>query len=146
MAREQFDQSVVDEFERELRFGRDVQRLEDARRLQAAKQQAITLIDQAGNRAEDEAEAVERGGGEAVAAGQSGGPQRFLVVEDGRAALDRGQSFVDVHEAAAGDQPLDRDPAEASAQFDQDAVFERIEGREVAVAALGDRMTLHEIE
>ena len=79
-----------------------------------AAEPALRQREIARDRAEAEAEAVERGGGEAVVAGERGGPQRLVVAGADGAALDRGERLVEVGEAGPGDDALDRDAAVAA--------------------------------
>src|SRR5256885_8603701 len=81
----------------------------------------------AGNGAERQAKAVERGRGQAVRTVPRGFPQRPLLVELYRSALDRSQRFVDIQQPATGNDPLDRHAAEALAQTRQDLVLEAVE-------------------
>ena len=69
------------------------------------------------DRAQRQAEAVERGGRQAVAAVERLGPDRLVVEPRHRASLDRGQRLVDRDDARAGDDALDRDAVEVLAQM-----------------------------
>jgi hypothetical protein len=108
---------------------------EPARNDHAAR--ALGEGDVARHRAEREAEAVERGGGEAVLARHRRGPQGLFVLIRRRPAFDRGQRFVEIAEAHARGDALDRDSPVAPAQLEEDLILELIGGREVDMAALG---------
>src|SRR5437868_667799 len=97
--------------------------------------------DSAGNhhrdRAQGQADAVERGIGKAVIAVERSGPQRLVIVEGEVAPFDRAQSLVQVPEALPARDALDRDATEVTAELSQDLVFEAVERSEIDMAALG---------
>src|SRR3546814_1421120 len=72
---------------------------------------ALGQGDVAGNRAQRQAESIQRGGGQAVLRGYRRCPQCLLVAVKRRAILDRGEGFVDIGQPGAGGDPFRRDPS-----------------------------------
>src|SRR5437764_237900 len=91
----------------------------------------------AGDRAKAQAEPVERGRSETIAARQSRCSQLLLVVDRDVEILDRRECFVEIGESLPGDHPFNRDPTEIPAELHEDLVLKTVERREIDVAALG---------
>ena len=89
------------------------------------------------NRAERQAEPIQRRHREAVLARHGRTPEALVIQECDRPPLNIGKRSIDIIKARTRNHPFNRHPSELSPQSRQNAVFESVEGGKVDMAALG---------